>query len=684
MTPGLHHGRRVRKLTGRVIFALLLVASLGAMPLHAADQASPEERRRQDFYQCLIQRGERISRQALSEGENRQQWEARRSEVRQRLLYMLGLDPLPPKTPLHAVITGVVERPAFRIEKVVYQSLPSLYVTGNLYIPKRGTKPFPAVVYVCGHSPGPTGAKTHYQHHGMWFAEHGFVALVLDTLEFGEVPGIHHGLYDQNMWQWLSLGYTPAGVEVWNAMRAVDFLESRPEVDPRRLALTGVSGGGAISWYAGAVDERFAVVVPVHGTYTVESQAVNHGVEENCDCIFYPNIYQQDLSLAGALIAPRPLKFLDARRDPMFPPAGYNAVYEKLKKVYAWYGAPDKVEVYDEDVGHSDTPSIQAQAHAWIQQWLQGDRSPVVPGAAERIPEQDLVCLAKAPSDARNYRIQDEFTHPVTLEMWKTEAAWSARREQLLTQLREKVFRAFPQSPVPLDAVRKPNSDTWANGYADVFDVSFASESSLRVSGLLFRPRQSAGSRPALIYVKGRHDSISGVDFDALLPLLGKADVLVLQPRATDFPIDDRQWVTLERTAEIMGETVESMQVWDIMRAVDFMVSDLRVDPAQISVYGKGEMGVLALYAAIFDGRPARAVLDRPPDTHWVGPQFLNILRITDLPEAAALMAPREIVALTALPAAYSYTASIYALGGNKAEFRRAGDLVEALKLGAP
>jgi hypothetical protein len=169
-----------------------------------------------------------------------------------------------------------------------------------------------------------------------------------------------------------------------------------------------------------------------------------------------------------------------------------------------------------------------------------------------------------------------------------------------------------------------------------------------------------------------------------LLPLLGKADVLVLQPRATDFPIDDRQWVTLERTAEIMGETVESMQVWDIMRAVDFMVSDLRVDPAQISVYGKGEMGVLALYAAIFDGRPARAVLDRPPDTHWVGPQFLNILRITDLPEAAALMAPREIVALTALPAAYSYTASIYALGGNKAEFRRAGDLVEALRLGAP
>jgi len=92
--------------------------------------------------------------------------------------------------------------------------------------------------------------------------------LIIDTLEFGEVAGIHHGLHNLNMWRWLSSGYTPAGVEVWNAMRAIDYLETRKEVDVSRIGITGISGGGAVSWYAAAADERIAVAVPVCGTFT--------------------------------------------------------------------------------------------------------------------------------------------------------------------------------------------------------------------------------------------------------------------------------------------------------------------------------------------------------------------------------------------------------------------------------
>jgi len=76
-------------------------------------------------------------------------------------------------------------------------------------------------------------------------SEHGYACLILDTLEFGEVAGIHHGIHDLNMWNWLSLGYTPVGVEVWNSMRGVDYLESRPEIDKSRIGMTGISGGGA-------------------------------------------------------------------------------------------------------------------------------------------------------------------------------------------------------------------------------------------------------------------------------------------------------------------------------------------------------------------------------------------------------------------------------------------------------
>ena len=157
----------------------------------------------------------------------------------------------------------------------------------------------PPIVYVSGHSPGPAGAKADYQHHGIWFARNGFVAFVLDTIEFGEIPGIHHGIHNLGMWHWLSLGYTPAGVEVWNAIRALDYLETRPEVDASRAGMTGRSGGGAITWFTAAVDERFKAAAPVHGTWTVGPHVAGDSVRENCDCIYFWNTYQIDLPLAG-------------------------------------------------------------------------------------------------------------------------------------------------------------------------------------------------------------------------------------------------------------------------------------------------------------------------------------------------------------------------------------------------
>src|SRR5439155_2779639 len=121
---------------------------------------------------------------------NRQQWEARRSELHKQYLEMLGLWPLPERTPLHPVITGALEREeGFRVEKLHFQSSPHLYVTGNFYLPgnaKPGAR-LPGVLYVCGHSGrGRDGNKTAFQHHGMWFAMEGFACLLVDTDHRGE------------------------------------------------------------------------------------------------------------------------------------------------------------------------------------------------------------------------------------------------------------------------------------------------------------------------------------------------------------------------------------------------------------------------------------------------------------------------------------------------------------------
>src|SRR5882724_8005456 len=249
-------------------------------PLCGQVRHTPEQRYKM-FQEYLLRRADEVTRNNLADIQNLDAWKQHRPEIRKRVLYTLGLDPTPAKTPLHPRITGELQRDGYRVQNIVFESMPGLYVTANLYLPKERTGKFPAVVYVSGHAPGPWGAKVQYQHHGIWFARHGYAAILLDTVEFGEVPGIHHGTHDLGMWYWHSLGYTPAGAEVWNAIRALDYLETRPEVDARRAAITGISGGGAVTWFTAAADERFQAAASVCGTWTVGRHVALDAVFEN-------------------------------------------------------------------------------------------------------------------------------------------------------------------------------------------------------------------------------------------------------------------------------------------------------------------------------------------------------------------------------------------------------------------
>src|SRR5437867_7587164 len=143
-----------------------------------------------------------ISSQCLSDVRDMADWKARRALLRRRLMYMLGLDPVPKRTPLHVRITGTLERPNYRIEKVVFQSLPGLYVTGNFYVPRHASGPHPTILYLCGHAPGPAGAKANYQDRAAWFPSNGYCCLILARLDFGKVPGINTVIHDLIMWTW--------------------------------------------------------------------------------------------------------------------------------------------------------------------------------------------------------------------------------------------------------------------------------------------------------------------------------------------------------------------------------------------------------------------------------------------------------------------------------------------------
>ncbi|MGH9676785.1 MAG: alpha/beta hydrolase, partial [Candidatus Acidiferrum sp.] len=284
--------------------------------------AEPAESTRGDHLRDAYFRDQvrRIADASLADIHTKEVWRRQLPELRRQLLDMLGLWPLPARTNLHATITGKVETDVLTVEKLHFESSPALYVTANLYLPKKVTSPCPAVLYLCGHSPVVIdkvsyGNKVFYQHHGAWYASHGFVCLVIDTLQMGEIEGIHHGTYRYNQWWWHTLGYTPAGVECWNAMRALDYLQTRKEVDPKRIGVAGRSGGGASSWYIAAADERIACAVPVAGLADLQAHIYDGVMDRfkdgvisgHCDCMYFHNTYRWDFDKVIALCAPRPI-----------------------------------------------------------------------------------------------------------------------------------------------------------------------------------------------------------------------------------------------------------------------------------------------------------------------------------------------------------------------------------------
>jgi cephalosporin-C deacetylase-like acetyl esterase len=461
-------------------------------------------------------------------------------------------------------------------------------------------------------------------------------------------------------------------------MRALDYLETRPEVDAKRAGITGISGGGAMTWYTAAVDERFQAAAATCATWTVESHAALNAVHENCDCIYFWNPYQADLPSVGALIAPRPFKMLSASKDPSFPAAGYKDAYRRTKAIYDLFGAGEKVAEYEAVAPHADIVPFRKEANEWLNHWLRKDSTPFDEGKIDREDFNRLLVLDHIPEDALNDQIHRRWIPAYRPRPYASAASWKARREALVKELREQPFRAFPESKAAFDAWKSQDKG-WSSRYADSWNLELTTEGGVRVKGMLWIPRDAAKRDEALVYVKGKQDVVYPVDYDLLLPALGRMVVLQLEPRMVDYPIDNYRVATLKRTAALAGSTIESQQVWDILRAIDYLAEGENLALKRISVLGRRDMGVLAMYAAALDPRITRVIAEDPAGTHRHGPALLNVLRLTDIPEAAALIAPRELVWLSPARPEFRYTESIYALYGKRGAMREAGGLGEAL-----
>lgn len=606
----------------------------------------------------LEKRAAGITARATAELSSAEEWRRVRDKRVEEMRDMLGLLPWPERTPLNVRVTASQDKGSYRVENIAFESSPKVYVSGNLYVPKSpGRKP--AIVYVCGHAYSPQGNKTYYQRHGISFAKNGYVAFILDSIQVAEAFAVHHGVGWQEMYDWYSRGYTPAGVEVWNAIRAIDYLETRPEVDASRIGMTGRSGGAAMSWFTAAVEPRVKAVAPVMGISTYAANVRENTQRLHCDCMFTVNFRMHDMMHQGALIWPRPLLMMHGRKDALFPVAGYEEFERTVGAMYRAAGKPDAFGNVVVDTGHEDSNFLRETAVRFFDRHLLGapaDRR-LDMDYSNAPPETLAVFQGQPPADAGNYRVHETFTAREAAAAPGSWSEWRSRASGLLTALREKVIAAVPEGALEVKTLGK------AAGWDDL-EISGGDGVGVRM--LLRRPPKEKTAVPGLLYVASE-----GEDPRAIEGLLRTVNSRNNSVRAAVYPRgigeiswDKSFWKDTLRNAMHTGLTVDMMRLWDVQRAVEAVRRESQLDAGRIMIAGSGVSGVLGLYAAILDPAVAQVTLIDPPESHTRGPVFLNVLRHTDLPEAAALLAPRRLNFYARMPAAFEYTRKIYGLDG--------------------
>jgi hypothetical protein len=309
-------------------------------------------------------------------------WRRRATYLREHILATAGLLPLPEKGSLNAQIFGEQRREHYSVFKVYFESLPGFYVTGNLYRP-TGAGPFPAILSPHGHwvygrleNTDLTSAPAR----AMNLAAQGFVVFTYDMIGYNDSRQLPHtvshgsdadfGGRRENLW-----GLSLAGLQLWNSIRGLDFLESLPYVDRQRLGCTGESGGGTQTFLVSAVDERIKVSVPVN--------MISLQMQGGCLCENQPalRLDTNNVELA-ATIAPRPLLMVSATGD--WTKETLEVEYPAMRRLYALNGAEDRVHAVRFDAEHNYNRDSREAMYAWMARWLKNAPADV------RVPEREF------------------------------------------------------------------------------------------------------------------------------------------------------------------------------------------------------------------------------------------------------------------------------------------------------
>ncbi|MFB3921030.1 MAG: acetylxylan esterase [Terriglobia bacterium] len=593
----------------------------------------------------------------------RAEWDERARKLREQILSAAGLWPLPERTPLRAHIFDKVEQDGFSVEKVYFESFPGFFCTGNLYRPLGGEHkpPFPGILNPHGHwnygrlenAPGDLNGGA-IPTRCMNFAFQGYVSFAYDMVGYNDSFQLPHRQYEderapwgmtadgQRLWLW---GVSQLGLQLWNSIRALDFLASLPDVDPERLAMTGASGGGTQTFLTTAVDDRVKACAPVN--------MISHFMQGGCICENAPNLrIDTDNMEIGALAAPRPMQMISAAGD--WTRDSERIEHPAIAAVYELLGARDHLShnqfIYDHNYNR---PSREA-VYRFFARWLSKD--PTKP-APERVEERGefhiepgrlMVFERRLPPD--NAVTSEQLT-AYRLRVCRDQLTQARpERAEQIEDFRKKfgpVYRAalMAEAPSPEDLRwGRAEGDTRPSANRQRLIIGRYSADD-RIPATLVEPAGKAHSATLLVHSDGAEAALgSSSSPSPLVRELTRRGSRVLA-------IDAFQTGAARDAARTMkagffptyNRTDDMQRVQDVLTALAYLEAVWR--PEKISVVGQGLAGLWCLLARPYFKKEYTvaadsAEFDSAKDEDYLDKLHIPLLRRAGDFRTAALLAP--------------------------------------------
>ncbi|MFO0821090.1 MAG: acetylxylan esterase [Pirellulales bacterium] len=598
--------------------------------------------------------------QAYEQLKTVEQVDAHRVKLREFFVQQLG--GFPERSPLNAQTVGKIEADGYRIEKVVFDSQPGHRITANLYLP-QGPGPFPGVLVSSGHS---RTAKTagYNQKFGIIMAQNGIAALCYDPIGQGERSQIldasgkpqYSGTTTEHFLVGIGsilVGTGTARYRIWDGIRAVDYLASRPEIDPKRIGFTGCSGGGTLTSYVMALDERVACAAPACYITTFGRLIETIGPQDAEQNIFGQIAFGLDHPDYVILRAPRPT-LISATTSDFFDIQGTWDAYRQSKRIYARYGFPERVDLVEGEGGHGVPPSNLMAIARWMRRWLLG-RDEAIPDRPQEIrPEADLLCtpagqVLKLDGEKSVFDLNVERERGFATqrrEFWdKTPAA----------EAREKVrqvagIRSLKQLPATKwDKAGKVQRD----GY-HIDKVILRSDSAVPLPALTFHPPEP--SEEAYLYLHDGGKLADDRPEGPIVKLVKQGYVVVAvdlrgwgetAPGKPDALLGD--WKSYY-VAYLLGKSLVGLRAEDTLAAGEWVSHYQTKKPRKVHLVAVGHAVVPALHAAALEPELFESVTLRDGLESWTSvvasrapngqlPNTVhNALRWYDLPDLQRLL----------------------------------------------